>query len=72
MHLCKGYEVISRGAFFRTDKVTRLQLHDAARSPAYAEDLPALHAESRNRTDDTRFFRPVLYRLSYLGAIPER
>lgn len=24
-------------------------------------------AESRNRTDDTRFFRPVLYQLSYLG-----
>ena len=26
-------------------------------------------AESRNRTDDTRFFRPVLYQLSYLGEI---
>lgn len=25
-------------------------------------------AESQNRTGDTRFFRPVLYRLSYLGA----
>ena len=24
-------------------------------------------AESQNRTGDTRFFRPVLYRLSYLG-----
>ena len=26
-------------------------------------------AESRNRTDDTRFFRPVLYQLSYLGEM---
>ena len=26
-------------------------------------------AEGQNRTVDTRFFRPVLYQLSYLGAI---
>jgi hypothetical protein len=26
-------------------------------------------AESQNRTGDTRFFRPVLYRLSYLGNV---
>jgi hypothetical protein len=25
-------------------------------------------AEGQNRTDDTRLFRAVLYRLSYLGA----
>jgi hypothetical protein len=25
-------------------------------------------AESRDRTGDTRFFRPVLYQLSYLGV----
>ncbi len=44
--------------------------HDAARgmqkNPAEAGFSEC--AESQNRTGDTRFFRPVLYRLSYLGA----
>src|SRR3989442_13909816 len=28
-------------------------------------------AEGQNRTGDTRFFRPLLYQLSYLGGTPE-
>jgi hypothetical protein len=27
------------------------------------------NAESQNRTDDTRIFSPLLYRLSYLGTL---
>ena len=28
-------------------------------------------AQGRNRTTDTRIFSPLLYQLSYLGAVPE-
>ena len=27
------------------------------------------HAQSRNRTSDTRIFSPLLYHLSYLGIV---
>ena len=27
------------------------------------------HAQSRNRTSDTRIFSPLLYQLSYLGIV---
>ena len=35
----------------------------------YAENLHRRkkHAQSRNRTSDTRIFSPLLYQLSYLG-----
>ena len=32
--------------------------------------IPVAGAEGQNRTDDTRLFRAVLYRLSYLGSGP--
>ena len=31
--------------------------------------LIRLHAQSRNRTSDTRIFSPLLYQLSYLGEV---
>ena len=39
----------------------------------YAENLhrrkKKKHAQSRNRTSDTRIFSPLLYQLSYLGIV---
>ena len=42
---------------------------DGTEKPASPKG-PRVHggAEDQNRTGDTRFFRPVLYRLSYLGS----
>ena len=33
---------------------------------------PLMSAEGRNRTGDTRIFSPLLYQLSYLGALYQR
>ena len=47
-----------------------LALHrrEVAKSPAEGPGTSGFeYAESQNRTGDTRFFRPVLYQLSYLG-----
>ena len=33
--------------------------------------LSFAHAETQNRTGDTRIFSPLLYRLSYLGTNAE-
>ena len=49
--------------------VSRLNV-DPAIGTASARGHPGnSYAESQNRTGDTRFFRPVLYRLSYLGTL---
>ncbi len=54
----------------------RLQTHSGAyrRQASKAPRILTMrgfadYAESENRTRDTRFFRPVLYRLSYLGVL---
>jgi hypothetical protein len=40
------------------------------RTGTAAQSLISKGAEGQDRTVDTRFFRPVLYQLSYLGARP--
>ena len=55
---------------FGLERKTRFELAtlSLARRCSTAELLPQYGAEDQSRTDDTRIFSPLLYRLSYLGT----